>query len=140
MTRQLVDRRYVHFVELFNEREFYEAHDVLEELWIETEGEERLFFQGLIQTAVALHHYMRGNYVGARSLERSADAKLTRFPPVFLAGHSHRLLKELHDYFDARIRNKGSEIPYHPDDPIPEFVIERDAIEIPPDSAISPLD
>lgn len=140
MTRPIVDRRYVHFVELFNEREFYEAHDVLEDLWMETEGGERLFYQGLIQAAVSLHHYMRGNYIGARSLERSADAKLTRFPSVFMGGHAHQLIYDLHDYYDRRIRNKGEEIPYRPDDPIPEFTLNRDEIDIPPEPEVSPAE
>lgn len=52
----------------FNERQWYECHETLEELWIGEEGEVRDFFQGVLQIAVALHHWRNGNYGGAISL------------------------------------------------------------------------
>jgi len=61
------------FIRLFNAQAFFEAHEVLEELWLVTDGEQKLFYQGLIQCAVSLAHWkknnMRGaNQVGIRSL------------------------------------------------------------------------
>src|SRR5579863_1708504 len=59
-------------IRLFNAREFYEAHEVWEDVWRESHGLEKKFLQGLIQAAVALHHHSTGNVVGACSLmERS---------------------------------------------------------------------
>ena len=53
---------------LFNDRKFYEAHEVWEDLWRETEdGPLRSLYQGLIQTAVGLHHLGSGNRVGWKS-------------------------------------------------------------------------
>ena len=52
----------------FNSRQWFECHETLEELWIGEEGEARDFFQGVLQIAVALHHWRNGNYVGAISL------------------------------------------------------------------------
>jgi len=52
----------------FNGREWFECHETLEELWIGEEGEVRDFYQGLIQIAVALHHWRNGNFGGAVSL------------------------------------------------------------------------
>ena len=53
---------------LFNRGQFYEAHEVWEDLWRETDtGSLRTCYQGLIQAAVALHHLGRGNTIGARS-------------------------------------------------------------------------
>ena len=52
----------------FNAREWFECHETLEDLWIGEEGEVRSFFQGILQIAVALHHWRNGNYVGAVSL------------------------------------------------------------------------
>lgn len=60
------DPRYLQGVEHFNRQEFFEAHDVWEELWREMKGDDaRVFYQGLIQSAVALHHYRNGNFDGA---------------------------------------------------------------------------
>ena len=50
---------------LFNEEEFFECHEVLEELWSETRGDEKKFLQGLIQAAVALFHFGNENFGGA---------------------------------------------------------------------------
>ena len=52
----------------FNGREWFECHETVEELWIGEEGEVRDFYQGLIQIAVALHHWRNGNFGGAVSL------------------------------------------------------------------------
>lgn len=52
----------------FNSGQWFDCHETLEELWISEEGEARDFFQGVLQIAVALHHWRNGNYVGATSL------------------------------------------------------------------------
>lgn len=52
----------------FNRRDWYECHETVEDLWIGAEGETRNFYQGIIQIAIALHHWQNGNYGGAVSL------------------------------------------------------------------------
>ena len=52
----------------FNAGEWFECHETVEDLWIGSEGEVRDFYQGLIQIAIALHHWRNGNYGGALSL------------------------------------------------------------------------
>jgi len=64
----------------FNAREFFEAHEVWEEVWL-TEGEpEKTFLQGIIQIAAAFHHYRRGNTDGAETLLAAGIVKISRFP------------------------------------------------------------
>lgn len=77
MDRSLLERG----VELFNAGEFFEAHEVLEDVWRLAVGEERRFLQGLIQIAVALHHHSTGNLIGARSLLARGASKLEPLPP-----------------------------------------------------------
>jgi predicted metal-dependent hydrolase len=99
------DPRFLEGIDLFNRREFYQAHDPWESLWLERFGEEKDFLQGLILSTVALHHYSRGNLRGARSRFRLALEKLERYPAVFwnvdlrnflrrMKGTMHRLLEE----------------------------------------------
>jgi len=64
----------------FNARQFFEAHEAWEELWLVEPEPEKTFLQGLIQLAAAFHHYGRGNLGGARSLLAAGIAKLARFP------------------------------------------------------------
>ena len=62
------DPRYLAGIALFNRHDFFEAHEVWEDLWRETEdGPLRSLYQGLIQTAVGLHHLGSGNRVGWKS-------------------------------------------------------------------------
>lgn len=54
-----LDPRYQGFFTCFNARQYYEAHDVLENLWLETAGGDSLFFKGLIQVAGAFVHLQK---------------------------------------------------------------------------------
>lgn len=72
-------KQYLEGLRLFNAEEFFECHDVLEEIWSETIGEEQKFYQGLIQAAVALYHFGNGNLGGARKLYHSARKYLERY-------------------------------------------------------------
>ena len=58
------DPRYLAGILFFNTRDFFEAHDVWEELWADCRGPEQRFYQGLIQAAVGLFHYGGGNVRG----------------------------------------------------------------------------
>ncbi|KAJ6921538.1 hypothetical protein NC652_015453 [Populus alba x Populus x berolinensis] len=41
---------------LFNKREYYKCHDVLEALWIKAEEPTRTLYHGILQCAVGFHH------------------------------------------------------------------------------------
>jgi uncharacterized protein len=66
------DPRYLAGVLFFNDRDFFEAHEVWEDLWAESHGDERRFYQGLIQAAVGLFHFTGGNLGGAVKLYHSS--------------------------------------------------------------------
>jgi len=53
---------------LWNRRLFFEVHEVLEDVWQCTGGDERQALQGVIQIAVAFHHLAHENVRGARKL------------------------------------------------------------------------
>jgi predicted metal-dependent hydrolase len=67
-------------VELLNRGEFYDAHEVLEDVWRAAPEPECRFLQGLIQVAVAFHHRSRGNRIGFRSLLERAIRNLSSYP------------------------------------------------------------
>jgi predicted metal-dependent hydrolase len=64
----------------FNAREFFEAHEVWEELWLAAPDPEKIFLQGMIQIAAAFHHYSRQNLRGTKSLLVAGLAKIDGFP------------------------------------------------------------
>lgn len=71
-------------VRRFNAHEFWHAHEEWEHLWLKSEGEEKLFIQGLIQLAAAYHHVQRGTHRGALRLFDAASRKLSRYPAHYL--------------------------------------------------------
>src|ERR1041385_8345808 len=47
------------FFRCWNQQRYYEAHDVLEQLWLKTKSSEADFFKGLIQAAGAFVHLQK---------------------------------------------------------------------------------
>lgn len=78
------DPLYLQGIEHFNACDFFEAHEVWEELWTDYRGPLRKFFQGLIQSAVALHHFGNGNLRGARKVYGTSRAYLADYPASLL--------------------------------------------------------
>ena len=76
------DSRYQHGVELFNCGEFFDAHEVWEELWLDCPAVERRFYQSLIQAAVALYHWGNGNLAGATRLFHSGQRYMAPYGPT----------------------------------------------------------
>lgn len=62
-------------LEEFNSREFYDAHETLEDYWRTLKDDEKELVQSIIQAAVAYYHFGRGNRVGARKLLVRAVAR-----------------------------------------------------------------
>jgi hypothetical protein len=79
-----LDPRYLRGIDHFNVGEYFEAHEVWEDFWIEVNDERKGFLHGLIQAAVTLHHARRGNANGARSLYRRMRANLELYRPDYL--------------------------------------------------------
>jgi hypothetical protein len=78
------DDRYLAGILLFNARDFFDAHEVWEGLWMTCAGPERRFYQGLIQAAVALYHFGYGNLRGALKLYQSSRRYMEAYGEVFL--------------------------------------------------------
>jgi uncharacterized protein len=78
------DPRYLGGIRFFNDGDFFEAHEVWEDLWMQTASPERKFYQGLIQAAVALYHFGNGNLRGAVKLFHSSRGYLQEFRPTYL--------------------------------------------------------
>ena len=62
------DKSFQKAIELFNNQEWYVAHDALEAIWHKTDGMERITIQAILQIAVAQVHLSNANYIGATIL------------------------------------------------------------------------
>ena len=95
-------------VEEFNRAYFFEAHEVLEDLWRETSGPLRLFYQAIIQLAVGLYHLSNGNRRGALNLLAKGLDKLAAFQPTCQGIDVDALCREAGLWLD-RVRHAGEE-------------------------------
>jgi predicted metal-dependent hydrolase len=83
-----LDAHYLGYFECFNAGLFYEAHDVLEELWLaQRRGPNDAFYKGLIQLAGAFVHLQKHTAAlprlrPAAALFRLARVNLQAFAPV----------------------------------------------------------
>ena len=87
MDPELERKLYYDGITLFNEHEFFDAHEVWEDIWQMAFGTKFEFYQGMIQCAVALEHYARSNPRGVVSLYDSYRRHFKDVPAVFMGLH-----------------------------------------------------
>ena len=101
-----------HGIELFNRAAFFDAHEALEDVWRAAPQAEKKFLQGLIQVAVALHHYGNGNLAGARSVLRRAFRNISLYPEGLGGIRSEALLHSIAQW--QRALDEGLPVPPPP--------------------------
>jgi predicted metal-dependent hydrolase len=76
-----LDARYLGYFDLFNRQCFYEAHDVLEDLWLlDRNGPDGAFYKGLIQLAGAFVLLQKNRLRAADRVFGLAEANLRQYP------------------------------------------------------------
>ena len=81
MCAQNYDPGYLSYFECFNRQRFFEAHEVLEALWLpQRQGPNGLFYKGLIQLAGAFVHLQKHRLGPAAALFGLAQSNLQRYP------------------------------------------------------------
>lgn len=97
--------QYLEGIRLFNEEEFFECHDVLEELWSEIEGPEKKYIQGLIQAAISLFHFGNENFGGAKKLYVTSTKLLTQYEDGFMGLELQGFLTDYARCFEELLAN-----------------------------------
>jgi predicted metal-dependent hydrolase len=124
-TTEAYDPRYLGGILFFNDRDFFEAHEVWEDLWLNTAGPERKFFQGLIQAAVALYHFGNSNLRGALKLYHSSRDYLKTFEPAYLGLDLLGFAKQMERCFaEALATTEPDRRLQRPDDLIPAITLD----------------
>jgi predicted metal-dependent hydrolase len=116
------DAEFYRGLELFNAEKFFDAHEVLEDVWRPAPASERKFLQGLIQVAVAFHHHSRGNLVGCRSLLARASRNLSHYSSNHGGLNLGSLLGSLSQWRDAL--ETGERVPA-----LPKLEISREGAQ-----------
>jgi len=117
---------YIGFFQCWNEQRYYEAHDVLEHLWLQTKSEDADFFKGLIQAAGGFVHLQKQHarpthpkdgrrmYPAVR-LFRLAEKNLAPFAPVRHRLDIENFLQLLRQQVDAILASDHRENPWSPE-------------------------
>ena len=82
-------------IRLFNAQDWFEAHEVWEDIWREASGDRKRFYQGLIQCAVTIEHVRRGNPRGVLSVWTTAQTKFTGLPSPYMGIAVDQLLADV---------------------------------------------
>jgi uncharacterized protein len=93
-------------VRLFNEERFWEAHEVLEEIWRPAKGEDRDIIQGLILTAAAFVHFQKN------------EASVC----ISILGRAFEKLGSANDFRDLNVHRLRSQIENIIDDMVPRLL------------------
>lgn len=120
-----LDARYLGYFDCFNRQLYYEAHDVLEDLWLlDRKGPDGDFFKGLIQMAGAFVHLQKERLRPAEALFRLADTNLAKYPPHHHATNVADLLAMIAFWREALAKRQFETNPLReltaPNIPLPE--------------------
>ena len=113
------------FFRCWNEQRYYEAHDVLEQLWLKTDSDDADFFKGLIQAAGAFVHLQKNfehpwhpkhgrRLQPAVRLFRLAEKNLAPYAPVHHAFDVGKFLKLLRQEREKIARSNFQANPWSP--------------------------
>ncbi len=113
------------FFRCWNEQKYYEAHDVLEHLWLETTSSDADYFKGLIQAAGGFvhlqkhfespQHRVHGRRLGpAVRLFRLAEKNLTPFAPKCYGFDVNHLLGVIRQHAEAIVHSHFTCNPWSP--------------------------
>lgn len=119
------DPRYLAGVWFFNQQDYFEAHDVWEDLWADTGPPERRFYQGLIQAAVGLLHFGNGNLGGAVKLYGSSRAYMEPYLPTYLGLDVTEFWRQMARCFTPLLGTSPPDRALRPDDALlPTIVLD----------------
>ena len=93
-------------VQLFNDARYLAAHELFDELWEAGEGVEADFYKGLVQAAVALHHFEEGNLEGAVKLYRGHRRSLAGYLPRHRGVNVEAFLTDMQRFLGPAVRRE----------------------------------
>jgi hypothetical protein len=112
-------------IDQFNDRRFWECHETLEEVWLETPYPLRFFYHAIIKTAVGFHHMSRHNLHGAETKICDGVRLLQLFQPKFLDVRTDALLGDGSVWLERLGERRAGVLSWEDLDAIPRPVIKK---------------
>lgn len=124
-----MDKRFYQGIREFNSGRYFEAHEVLEDLWHEYRETDRTFIQGLIQISAGFYHFQCANWKGAASQLSKGIKKLEPYQPEHLGIELDGFLAQIRlclqgtsDLLDGKSLDPNSVV-------IPKLIVRRLSLE-----------
>jgi len=109
------DSHYLGYFECFNRQLFYEAHEVLEQLWLASKHTPNgYYYQGLIMAAGAFVHFQKDRPKAASNLLKSAIGRLKPFGAVHEGFEVGKLVEVLESWLYLVDSMEYKANPFHP--------------------------
>jgi predicted metal-dependent hydrolase len=90
---------YLGYFDCFNRQRYFEAHDVLEALWLpQRQGPNGSFYKGLIQLAGAFVHWQKNRPGPAAALFALARTNLQKYPATHEGLHVNSVLATINEW------------------------------------------
>lgn len=88
--------RFIHAINKFNEKNFFECHEILEDIWFDTHDDSKDFYQGLLHIAVGFYHLTKKNNSKGTVLQlNKAQSKLNSYEKDYNGIDIEKLLKQI---------------------------------------------
>lgn len=111
-------------IKKFNEADYFECHEILEDIWFDVRGNSRDFYQGLLHIAVGFYHLTKKkpkdastNFKGTIIQLDKAINKLSNYDDIYSGIDLHKLLKKLKS---ISVSLKKKEVPKR----LPKIIIQ----------------
>jgi predicted metal-dependent hydrolase len=98
---------YLYAIDLFNYGYYWEAHEVLEKLWLSAgkKSPEGIFVQGIIQVSVAMLKWSQSNTTGLKRLTEKALPKLLSQDGIYLGMDSNNFIRQIKAFVAEEQKN-----------------------------------
>jgi predicted metal-dependent hydrolase len=97
-----MDLNLEHGIELFNNGEYFEAHEAFELFWKKYKGKDRPYYQALIQMTAAMHLIYQERYQGAKKTLERAGVRIKGARNKIMGVDLHSLYFEVRNYLEHR--------------------------------------
>ena len=115
-----LDPRFYSGIQSFNSGNFYEAHDLFEDLWHECDEPKRRWIHGMVQISVAMHHHSTGNLNGSLLLLAEGISRMRRAeisPIGFKEGEFLEPCQEILKLLQTKLKDSNHSPCMKPDKP-----------------------
>lgn len=91
---EIIDPRAIKGIILFNQKNFFDAHEELELAWRDEHKPIRNLYQGILQIGVAYYHIQHRNFTGAKKMFIRAEKWLSPYSGIYKGINIGKLKKD----------------------------------------------